>query len=104
PVTYVMCNNGSYKVLRENMARYLTGTERQSEYIGMDFYQRPLDFVKLAHAFDIEGVRVERPEDLAPALRKAIDSGKPRVVDVILDDSFDAESIQAQWGQWWVGR
>ena len=104
PVTYVMCNNGSYKVLRENMARYLTGTERQSEYIGMDFYQRPLDFVKLAHAFDIEGVRVERPEDLAPALRKAIDSGKLRVVDVILDDSFDAESIQEQWGQWWVGR
>ena len=104
PVTYIMCNNGSYKVLRENMARYLTGAERESRYIGMDFYRQPLDFVGLARAFDIQGVRVERPEDLAPALREAMDSGVPRVVDVILDDSFDAESIQEAWGQWWVGR
>ena len=104
PVTYVMCNNGGYKVLKENMTRYLTGTERQSKYIGMDFHKLPMDFVKLAHAFDIQGVRIEHPDHLGPALRDAIESGRPRVIDVILDDSFDANNIQEQWGQWWIGR
>ncbi len=101
PVTYLICNNRSYKVLRENMARYLTGAERESRYIGMDFYQQPLDFVKLAHAFDIRAARIERPQDLGPALRDALDSGAPRLLDVILDDSFDPEAIQSAWGQWW---
>ena len=68
------------------------------------FIKQPLDFVGLARSFDIQGVRVERPEDLAPTLREAMDSGATRVVDVILDDSFDAGSIQEAWGQWWVGR
>ena len=100
PVTYVICNNRSYKVLRENMARYLTGTERQSEYIGMDFYNSPLDFVKLAHAFGLNGTRVEQPEDLGRALHNGITSGKPNVIDVILDDSFDPHDIQNAWGEW----
>ncbi len=104
PVTYVFCNNRSYKVLREGMTRYLTGSERQSRYIGMDFYKRPLDFVKLAAAFDIDGISVERPDDLGPALRKAFGSGKPMVVDVALDDSFDSDRIQRDWGAWLMGR
>lgn len=104
PVTYVMCNNSGYKVLRENMARYLTGTERQSDYIGMDFHKLPLDFVKLAQAFGIEGIRVERPADLCPAIQKALDSGKTMVLDVILDDSFDPIRIQEDWGKWALRR
>ena len=104
PVTYVMCNNSGYKVLRENMARYLTGTERQSDYIGMDFHKLPLDFVKLAQAFGIEGIRVERPADLCPAMHKALNSGKTMVLDVILDDSFDPLRIQEDWGQWSLRR
>ena len=104
PVVYVICNNGSYKVLRENMARYLTGRERQSKYIGMDFYDHPLDFAALAKAFGVHGVRVERPEELGPAVGEALASGEPRVIDAILNDDFDPEAIQAAWGQWWVGR
>ena len=60
--------------------------------------------MKLAAAFDIDGIRVERPDDLGPALRKAIGSGKPMVVDVALDDSFDSDRIQRDWGAWLMGR
>ncbi|MBM3925748.1 MAG: thiamine pyrophosphate-binding protein [SAR202 cluster bacterium] len=104
PVTWVFCNNRSYKVLRENMVKYLVGTERQSEFIGMNFYENPLDFVKLGNAFGVEGIRVEDPEKLAPAVRKALDSGKPYVVDAIIDDKFDERKYAEDWGQWWVGR
>jgi benzoylformate decarboxylase len=101
PVTYVMCNNRSYKVLRENMTRYLTGSPRRSEYVGMDFYRLPLDFVKLAAAFEVPGIRVERPEELAPAVRRGLTSRGPLVIDAILDDSFDGAEIQKRWAEWW---
>ena len=100
PVTYVFCNNSSYKVLREGMARYLTGAERQSDYLGMDFYKLPLDFVKMAAAFNIEGARVENPDDLGPALLNAVNSNRPTVVDVIMDDALDPDRLQSQWGAW----
>jgi len=102
PVVYVFCNNGSYKVLRENMARYLTGTERKSTYLGMDFYDNPIDFVKQAHAYGIDGIRVEDPIKLGPALEQALASDRPYVLDVILDDQFNETDIQGSWGEWWV--
>ena len=104
PVVWVICNNGSYKVLRENMARYLTGRERESKYIGMDFYDHPLDFAALAEAFGVRGVRVEKPEELGTALKEALESGGPRLIDAILNDDFDAEAVQGAWGRWWEGR
>jgi benzoylformate decarboxylase len=102
PVVYVFCNNGSYKVLKENMARYLTGTERKSTYLGMDFYDTPIDFVKQANAYGLEGIRVEDPTRLGPALDQALATGRPYVLDVIIDDQFNEIDIQEAWGEWWA--
>ena len=82
------------------MTRYLTGAERQSDYLGMDFYKLPLDFVKMAAAFNIEGTRVENPDDLETALLKAVSCNRPTVVDVIMDDALDPDRLQSQWGAW----
>jgi thiamine pyrophosphate-dependent acetolactate synthase large subunit-like protein len=43
------------------------------------------DYVKLAHAYGAEGVRIEDPEALGPALRKAIASRRPWIIDVPID-------------------
>lgn len=47
------------------------------------------NLAEIAHAFGAHGERVERAEELAPALRRALDSGKPSVVDVLIDNSPD---------------
>jgi acetolactate synthase-1/2/3 large subunit len=39
------------------------------------------DFAKLADAFGALGIRVEKKEDVAPALEEAIASGRPAVID-----------------------
>jgi acetolactate synthase-1/2/3 large subunit len=44
-----------------------------------------IDFVAVARSFGCEGIRVERPGDLAGALERAIAMNKPVVVDVISD-------------------
>jgi acetolactate synthase-1/2/3 large subunit len=45
------------------------------------------DYTKLAEANGAMGERVERPEELAPALQRAIASGRPYVIDVNVDRS-----------------
>ena len=91
PVVYVICNNGIYKVLKVNMNAYkeliLKGESPQSQYIGMDF-AIPFDMAGLANAFGVQGRRIEDPEDLGPAVREAVDSGKPTLLDVIIDPAM----------------
>jgi acetolactate synthase-1/2/3 large subunit len=42
------------------------------------------DHAKIAQAFGCEGIRVEKPQELAPAVRHAVASRKPTVIDVII--------------------
>ncbi len=47
------------------------------------------NFAEVARAFGAHGERVERAEELVPALRRALGSGKPSVVDVLIDNSLE---------------
>ncbi|MFH1140586.1 MAG: thiamine pyrophosphate-binding protein [Chloroflexota bacterium] len=94
PVTYVICNNASYRILKQGMAMYLTDTGRESQYLGMNFYELPLNLAKMAEAFNIEGIRVEKGDDLRRAYEKALSSNKPTLVDVVIDDSLPVRDIQ----------
>ena len=90
-VTYVVCNNGTYKILKQNMdiylKRILNQPERKSQYIGMDFGNR-LNLAKMADAMGVHGERVEKPEQLRPAFERAFSMGKPALVDVVIDGSM----------------
>lgn len=52
-------------------------------YIGADVPNPPYD--KVAELFGAKGYRVERPEDIAPTVEKALNCGKTAVVDVQVD-------------------
>ena len=91
PVTWVVCNNRSYKILKVNLEIYLRDMlkdqERESEYTGMDF-ALPLDIAGIAGGFGVHGRTVEDPSDLRPALEEVLSLGKPAVVDVVIDGSL----------------
>ncbi len=46
---------------------------------------RTPDFVKLAEAFGAVGIKVKRPEEIAPAVKEAFACGKPAVIDIIVN-------------------
>jgi benzoylformate decarboxylase len=56
--------------------------DRKSEYIGMDFFKQPLDCAGVAEGFGVEGFRVEQPNELQSTLKKALNLGRPALVDV----------------------
>ena len=88
PVVYVICNNGAYRVLKINMNAYKTLIEGQenpvSKYIGMDF-PIPFDIAGIAEAMGVQGRKIEDPADIAPEIDRALASGKPAVLDVVID-------------------
>ena len=90
PVVYVISNNSSYRVLKLNMDTYKTHVLKdetpRSQYIGMDF-PTPLNIAGIAEATGVHGVKIEDPAELAPAIRSALELGKPTVLDVVIDGS-----------------
>jgi benzoylformate decarboxylase len=86
PVTYVICNNRSYRILKHFLVNYYYPTlglkDRQSDYIGMDFSRHPLDCAGVAKGFGVESFRVEKPNELRVTLEKALGLGRPALVDV----------------------
>ena len=49
------------------------------------------DLVKYAEAFGLPGFRVERPDDLLPTLKRALDHDGPSLVDVPIDPAAHHE-------------
>jgi acetolactate synthase-1/2/3 large subunit len=45
----------------------------------------PTNFCEIARSFGVQGIRVTRPEDIAPALKRALLLNEPVVVDVVTD-------------------
>jgi acetolactate synthase-1/2/3 large subunit len=76
PVTFVILNNSCLGNVRD----FLPVDRR----IATD-YSRP-DFASIARGFSLESVRIEKPEELGDAIKKAHESHKPSLVEVIVDD------------------
>jgi acetolactate synthase-1/2/3 large subunit len=81
PFVVVVNNNSSLSQPRPKLEDW---TKKEAPWIPhCDFSE--LDYARIAEAFGCYGIRVERPGELADALRNALDSGKPAVVDVVTD-------------------
>ncbi|MFQ6051331.1 MAG: biosynthetic-type acetolactate synthase large subunit [Candidatus Hydrothermarchaeota archaeon] len=79
PVVVLILDNRALGMVRQWQMLFF-----DKRYSAVDFRAQP-DFVKLAEAFGARGELVERPGEVAPALKEAFDSGKPTVINVIVD-------------------
>jgi benzoylformate decarboxylase len=86
PVTYVMLSNRAYRILKLNMLEYLGPAAQGREFVAMDLDDPELRFDRMAESMGVPARRVERPEDLGPVLKEAINyRGGPFLVDVVLE-------------------
>lgn len=78
PIVIVITNNFAFGNTRDRQR-----SSHGERYHGV-FYGNP-DFAAFAQLLGAYGERVENAEDLAPAIERALASGRPAVVDVIQD-------------------
>jgi thiamine pyrophosphate-dependent acetolactate synthase large subunit-like protein len=86
PVKFVICNNHSYKLLKVNVHQYWH-EQNMGEHPFPPFFDLVdpvIDFVGLAQALGVAGMRIERPEQIAPGVRKMLESDKPYLLDVVI--------------------
>ena len=92
PVVWLIWNNSGYSAIAGQQSTFFGATRE----IATRFRKAATgdlissDFAAMARSMGAEGVRVEKPEDLAAAIKAAFASGKPTVIDVIVDASIPA--------------
>jgi acetolactate synthase-1/2/3 large subunit len=95
PLVVIVANDRQWGMIKAvQMEAY------DSRYIGVDFDDVRYDLV--ARAFGCHGERVEEPEEIIPALERAVASGKPSVLDVVVDQWAnltppDLANLDAVW-------
>ncbi|MBI5305467.1 MAG: glyoxylate carboligase [Chloroflexi bacterium] len=86
PVIVVIVNNGYLSLIRQNQ-RYAY----EYEYaVDLTYDGRGIDFVRLAESFGAYAERVTQPDEIRAAFERAVKSGKPAVVDIIVERETDA--------------
>ena len=86
PITYIVANNRGYRIIKERLVSF----RKTDRFTGMDLRNPDIDFVSLAASLGLAARRVTDPQDIAPAVREALASGAPSVVDVRVADGFGA--------------
>jgi acetolactate synthase-1/2/3 large subunit len=84
PVVVVIANDKAYGMIKAGQ-KEVCG----SRFTGVDFSDTRYD--KVAEAMGCYGERVEKPGEITPALQRAVDSGKPAVLDVVIDGTVHLE-------------
>ena len=84
PVTFVVMNNSGLGMVRDLRPQIKSGS--------LTF--ATTDYAKIASAFGCRGVRVEKPEELAPIFKEAISAKEPMVVDVVISNEESILNIR----------
>lgn len=85
PVTFVLCNNRSYRILKQNLRDYRAPEDAARPFVHMDLTDPEVGFVGVAEGFGVAARRIERPDEIGPALREAVATDGPVLLDVVLD-------------------
>jgi benzoylformate decarboxylase len=87
PVIIVVFNNRSYEGPRERMAMISQRSKEEFKDMACYIGDPDVDFVGIAKSFGIKGEAVSSPNDIKPAMKRAIQAtkdGRPYLIDAML--------------------
>ena len=98
---FVICNNRSYKLLQLNVLAYWQerGIKKHDFPLSFDLSKPVLRFDEMARSMGVQGVRVEKPGEIAPAIKQALAHDGPFLIDVVLEADVNPEMIGVRCGQ-----
>ena len=85
PITYVIANNRSYRILKQRLLAF----HQNDQYVAMDLNDPAIDFSALAGSLGVPAVTVTEPDQIASALTSAFNNNGPNLVEVVVDGSVN---------------
>ncbi|MGD0518505.1 MAG: thiamine pyrophosphate-dependent enzyme, partial [Thermoguttaceae bacterium] len=82
PVTFVICNNSEYKILKDCAQVLLLPAACEGRFEGLDVADPAIDYVALAQSLGVQAQRITEPEELSEAIRDSFKSNEPCVIEV----------------------
>jgi benzoylformate decarboxylase len=100
-VKFVVCNNGSYRLLQLNLLAYWQerGMKAREFPLSFDLSQPVLHFDEMARSMGVQSVRVEKPWEVAPAIAQMLAHPGPFLIDLVLEGNTHPELIGVRCGQ-----
>ena len=86
PVTFVITNNATYRQVKLVRKMVLGDYPLSERHLGMELDNPVMNFSMIAQSMGVKGESVKDPKDLGRALKAAIDSGEPRLVEVFVEN------------------
>ena len=84
-IIYIIANNSGYRIIKERLESF----HQNTNFIGMDFKEPPIDFIGLAESMGIKATRIIEPNNLSKAINKIIKNKGPHLIDIILENGYD---------------
>ncbi len=81
PVTFVICNNAQYKILKV-CGEVMDLPRLEAGAPGMNLTGPAVDFVGLARSLGVEAHRVSEPDELSLRVRESLAGDVPRLFEV----------------------
>jgi len=86
PLLVIVFNNRAYMAVK-NQFRGPEERIRIAAEMGAELVAPEINFSRLAETFGIFGQRVEQPEAIEPALKRALEQSGPAVLDVVINQN-----------------
>jgi benzoylformate decarboxylase len=82
PVTFVICNNNEYKILKDCAKVLHLPAACAEQFEGLDVVDPAIDYVALAQSLGIHAQRITEPDELSEAVRESFQSEVPQLIEV----------------------
>jgi benzoylformate decarboxylase len=82
PVTFLICNNAQYQILKVGACGMGLPRAREGRFVGLDLIDPEIDFVALARSLGVTAVRLGDPEAVTAAVAESLVSDLPQLIDV----------------------
>jgi benzoylformate decarboxylase len=91
---FIVCNNGSYKLLQLNIDQYWTEREipKHAHPLPFDLSFPALRFDLIAQSMGVDSVRVEKEEEIGPAIERMLADDRPFLIDLVLEGDHKEDS------------
>lgn len=92
PVTFVICNNTQYKILKDCAKVLKLPAALAGRFEGLDVVGPKIDYVGLARSLGVGACRVNEPDELSQRVSQSLAGDMPQLIEVPVQEPPPAET------------